>query len=840
LKVIIAKVLFLILIVSFFLACNAVKRVPDGQFLLMDNKFNIEGQEVKNDSLNSIALQKPNLKLLKIPIALHVFNLAKANPDSAFYAKFIKDTIKFNKLSKILSEKQVYRLGESFWYKGRHNLFKDIGEAPSIIDGVKTKRTLERLQQYYYNRGYFNNFGTSSVDSVAQKKAIVSYDLTLGHQYKLDSINKKISSIQLDSIYEQLKFNSFLKSGEPYFAENFNKERGRLTSYFRNHGVYNFQKNNILFSIDTINTNKKANVKLIINSFQKRIGDSIFNFPFKISRIKKIQVFVDQKKDLEVNTIDSLTYKGINFISKGPLKYKPKALYNAIFLKLNDVYSDEKVSQTNQVINNLKMFNFPIIQIEELKDSTGLVSNIYLQSKERYGFGFATDIIHNNIQQVGLIGNISFSLRNVFKRADIFEIGARANIGSSKDIATADDRFFNIFEIGIDTRLIFPRILLPFNTQKIIPYSALPSTTLNAGFSKQTNIGLDKESLTSTLNFNWRPNKKSIINFDLFSIQYINNLNIDNYFNVYQSSYNQLNTIAQIYPFSAPYLIDGNLSIPQGANQFILDAILQPSISDDDRRSVIRILERKERLTQNNLILSSAISYTINTKNSNSDSSFSMFRTRIESAGGLLSLLTKKSDQSESKKIFDIPFSQFAKIDLEFTKQWDLKNNNIIALRGFLGFAMPYGNSQDVPFIRSYFAGGANDIRAWRPYSLGPGSSQTDLDFNEANFKLTFNAEYRFKIYRSFRGALFADAGNIWHLADNLAKFDQFGFKGFSSLREMALATGFGLRYDLSMFVIRIDWGFKTHNPALAIDRRWFTDFSIDKSVLNFGVNYPF
>ena len=110
------------------------------------------------------------------------------------------------------------------------------------------------------------------------------------------------------------------------------------------------------------------------------MGDSIVNFPFKISRIKKIQVFVDQKKDLEVNTIDSVTYKGINFISKGPLRYKPKALFNAIFLKLNDIYSDEKVSQTNQVINNLKMFNFPIIQIEELKDSTGLVSNIYLQN----------------------------------------------------------------------------------------------------------------------------------------------------------------------------------------------------------------------------------------------------------------------------------------------------------------------------------------------------------------------------------------------------------------------------------------------------------------------------
>lgn len=837
------KVLLITLCSAFFIACNAVKRVPDGQFLLVDNKITINDTINKDSDVGSIPLQQPNIKFLKKPFALYTYNLAKPNPDSVFYNKYIKDTIKFRKLSNIISEKQVYKLGESFWHKGRHNLLKKIGEPPVIVDANRSKRSLQRLQQYYFNNGYFNNFGNFSIDSIANKKAVINYNLTLGHQYLIDSISHKIQSVQLDSMFQKIKAKSFIKTNEPYQSEKFEQERKRLTDYFRNHGVYNFQKNYITFQVDTINTNKKANIKYQIDYLQKRVGDSINYYPFKVHRIKKIQVFLDQKKSLDKgeDAIDSLTYEGINFISKGKLKYKPKAISNAIFLKLNQIYSDEKVSQTHQVLNNLKMFNFPSINIEEQIDSTGVVANIYLQSKERYGFGYANDIISNNIQQIGLIANTSFSIRNIFKRAETLEFGVRANIGSSKDIATDNDRFFNIFEFGIDSRLSFPRILLPFKTDKFIPYYMLPTTNFNVGFTKQTNIGLNKENLTSNFNYNWQPNKRSNFSFDLFSIQYVNNLNINNYYNVYQSSFNQLNNIANRYDFSEPFKDEnGFLTIPNGADNFILAAIGNADVTDTDLRSIIRILERKFRLTQNNLILSSAIAYSKNTRKSPNDFTFSVFKARLESAGNLLSLFAKKDEATQTGSIFNVAYSQFVKTDLEFSKQWDLKKSNVMAIRGFVGFAKPYGNSTNIPFIKSYFAGGSNDIRAWRPYSLGPGRAEGLFDFNEANFKLTFNAEYRFNIYRSFKGALFADAGNIWHLMDDFGDDDEIGFKGISSLKDLALATGFGIRYDLSMFVIRLDLGFKTYNPALPMGDRWFTDFKLKKSVLNIGVNYPF
>ena len=145
----------------------------------------------------------------------------------------------------------------------------------------------------------------------------------------------------------------------------------------------------------------------------------------------------------------------------------------------------------------------------------------------------------------------------------------------------------------------------------------------------------------------------------------------------------------------------------------------------------------------------------------------------------------------------------------------------------------------NIPFSRSYFSGGSNDNRAWQPYSLGPGSSGATNDFNEANMKIAISGEFRFKILGSLKGALFADAGNIWNVLDNVAD-EKSTFTNLRDLKDIALGSGFGLRYDLSFFVIRFDLGFKTYNPANENSKRWFREYNFGHSVLNFGINYPF
>jgi len=89
------------------------------------------------------------------------------------------------------------------------------------------------------------------------------------------------------------------------------------------------------------------------------------------------------------------------------------------------------------------------------------------------------------------------------------------------------------------------------------------------------------------------------------------------------------------------------------------------------------------------------------------------------------------------------------------------------------------------------------------------------------------------------KGAFFADAGNIWNVFDNVED-PNATFNGFESLEDLALGTGFGLRYDFTYFVIRLDTGFKTYNPALEKSKRWFSDFNLNDAVFNIGINYPF
>jgi outer membrane protein assembly factor BamA len=376
-----------------------------------------------------------------------------------------------------------------------------------------------------------------------------------------------------------------------------------------------------------------------------------------------------------------------------------------------------------------------------------------------------------------------------------------------------------------------------------------PSTYFSAGFAKQQNIGLDKENFTSVLNYSWTPSAKTNVKFDFVNLQYVKNVNIANYFNVYTSSYNQLNDLAQIYN-NDPLLVDseGNLTKEKGGADTFMENATNGSISTLDPNSseyktIKSIKERKQRLTENNLIFASNFSYSKTSQKDFFDKEFYSFKTKIESAGNIMSLIADISKQPKnsdgSRNIFGLQYSQYIKGEFDYIKHWDLKHNKSIAFRSFFGMAIPYGNSKSIPFSRSYFAGGSNDNRGWQSYSLGPGSSGGTNDFNEANMKITLNTEFRFKFFGNLNGALFADCGNIWNIFDSETD-EKKVFSGIKSLKDIALGTGIGFRYDFSFFVFRLDWGFKTYNPALDENRRWLTEMALNKSVLNIGINYPF
>lgn len=842
------KISLFILIGIIISACNTVKRVPDGKQLLTKNKILVNDKKEKDDDVVAQLYQEPNSSIFGYRLRLNLFNLAKENPDSIYKAKFIKNPEKYKRKAKWLSKKQVDRLGKSFWYFGIHNFLKKTGEPPVIIDKKSTEKSALRLKSYYFNHGYFSNKTSYKIDSLTPKKGRVEYSVITGNPFFLDTINIKISTPVLDSMYQARKTLTLLKTGNQYKKEDFDAERSRITTNFRNTGVFHFQQNFINFNIDTLNTANKANVDLNIENYSYREGDSTRTVPFKIYKISEVNIYTD----IKTKNADSITYKDFNLYSSTKLKYRPKAITDAVFITKGSLFADFRTTLTSRYLSNLKVFNYPSIQytVDTREGATNsLIADIYLIPRKKYSFGAGLDLTHSNIQDFGISGNTSLSIRNIFRGAETLEIALRGNIGTSKYLANPNDNFFNVSEYGLDMRLNFPRIFFPFKTEKIIPKNMIPSTSLSIGYAKQKNIGLDKENFTSAMTYNWNPKRNTTARFDLFNIQFVKNVNTGNYFNVYQSSYGVLNELAQnpAYAVSPSYFdIDNNLIIEAGTSGFISEVLATPPTvftSTADFKIIKSIEERRRRLTENNLIFATSYGYSKTTKTDLNDNTFYTFKTKIESAGNFLSLMAiaanKPKNENGKKTIFDVEYSQYAKTEFEFIKHWDLKRKKILAMRAFAGIAIPYGNSDNIPFSRSYFAGGSNDNRAWKSYGLGPGSSGATNDFNEANLKLAFSTELRFNLFGDLNGAVFVDAGNIWNVFDDIED-EKSVFSGLKSLENSAIGSGFGLRYDFSFFVVRLDIGFKTYNPAEEIGNRWFREYNFGHSVLNIGINYPF
>ncbi len=851
LKKVVTKISFLIVIGIFISACNAVKRVPNSKQLLVSNKIIIDGKNNKNDIVETLLSQKPNSQILGFKFRLNLYNLAKLNPDSIYKAKFIASPDKLKRQSWLLSEKQVKRKGKSFFYFGIHNFLKSTGEAPVILDNFKTEKSVLRLKTFYFQKGYFNNIVDAKTDSVGTKRASVRYIVSLGNASAIDSIRTNIESPALDSLYKINQSQSIIKSGKIYNSSDFDNEKNRITTHFRNSGAYDFQSSNVLFVMDTVGTKGKVNVLLQIKNQVLRSGDSSITRPFHLYKISRVNIYTDLPTPENKTIADSITYKNFHLYGYQKIKYRPKAITDAVFINQGGYFSDVKENLSRRYLTNLRIFNFPSINyFDDLNVENGhaKVARIILKPLPKFRFTWNTDVLHSNIQQFGLAGGLSIAVRNVFNRAETFEITARANPGFSRDLANPKNNFFNILEYGIDLKLNFPRILFPFETEKIISKAMIPSTVLNLGFAKQENIGLDRENFIGSMYYSWTPKQKNTARFDLFNIQYVNNINTANYFNVYNSSYEALNELAKIYNTKPEYFdnnVARNLTIAEnGADGFIND-VLNGTIptSTEAFKSIRSIEERRRRLTENNLIFATSFQFTKTTSDGRGDANFYTIKSKIEAAGNVLSLFTAASKEIDNsinkKKIFGIEFSQYIKGEIEYIKHWDLKNDKVFATRTFVGLAVPYGNSDNIPFVRSYFAGGPNDIRAWQPYSLGPGGSGAINDFNEANLKITTSAEFRFKIVNDLKGALFIDAGNIWNVFDNVTDKPSI-FENLNSLKNIAVGSGIGLRYDLNFFVFRADLGYKTYNPSNIVNDRWFSDFSFSKTVLNIGINYPF
>ena len=786
-------------------SCSISKNLIGNEKLIKNNKLFVNDQLVAKDTLSGLFIQKKNSTFIGIPIGALIYSSSKKNTDSIFN-NWINKKNKRKRLTKIFSEKQVDQLKD--YYKNFNEWKKNNGEKIEIIDSSKTLATTKNLNSYFQNIGFLENKVVSEiiVDENNTNYGDVNYKVTTGPQYYVGEIDTMIESTVLDSLYKINFDKSFLKKNDLFKTKNFELERERLNKLFKNSGVYNFQINSILYDVE-------------IDS-----SSNIFSLPVKI---------IITGKNYTIHKIDKISITNIK--KDGNFDFNKDFLNSQIKFKVGEKFNDSLRTLTLQNFNKLDLFSFPSVSYSFIKNKKNkLEANIILNSKKKHAIGFGFDIKQSNIEDIGISFENKFKTRNIFKNGENLELSAVGSIGKSGDIT--------ISQLNYDMSLKFPKFLLLGQRINNKPQIYNPRSYINLGASNQRNIGLDRNSLKFDFNYSW-DKENNFFNFSPAQVELIKNKRIQNYFNVYSNSYDLINEIAKDYTSDSKYFINGNLGIPNGINLFINDAltILKSSINTDDLNKIGYINNRKKRLTTNNLIIGSSFSVSNNYDNRYDKNNFNQWRVKFKSAGLLTNVFMRKNNVNADgfKTISNIPFSQFFKSELSYIKHWDIGENSTIATRYFLGFAIPYGNSENIPFSESFFGGGSNDNRAWEVYRLGPGSSGAKDEFNEGNFKIALNFEYRFKMLGRFNGALFTDIGNIWNLLDDTDDSSR-KFDGFKDLNELAIGSGFGLRYDSGLFVFRLDMGLKTYNPALTKERRWFKDFSLKKAVFNIGLNYPF
>ncbi len=261
-KVSLLKILLILFFLSIVSSCNVVKRVGENELLLTGTSVTVNDKKNNKEAINNLLYQKPNAKALGIPLRLHIYNLARPNRDSLFEIWLDKNPKRRERLNKVYSQKQVNKLKESSL--GFNNWLKKTGEAPTIIDTVKTNKSIKRLEDYYFANGWFDRSVSYKITENENRRATLDFNVQTGKPYLLDSITETISSPVIDSLFEVTKSKSIIKSGRQFNVAEFDLERNRLTSNFRNSGVFFFTQDYIRFDIDTIVSNRKVDVAIKI------------------------------------------------------------------------------------------------------------------------------------------------------------------------------------------------------------------------------------------------------------------------------------------------------------------------------------------------------------------------------------------------------------------------------------------------------------------------------------------------------------------------------------------------------------------------------------------------
>jgi outer membrane protein insertion porin family len=671
------------------------------------------------------------------------------------------------------------------------------GEPPILLSSVKPTATSAIIDAKLFNIGLFNS---STESKIVEKKHTAKVVFT-SHIHKPYLVKELIYAISNDSLSRLIlteKDKSLIKPGEEYNLDQLKNERIRIDALLKNNGYFYFSPDYLLFKADTSNINRTVSFKLTLK-------DSIPSNALTIFRINN--VYINQNYSLNERRIDStkdtLIFEKIVFLGKeARMAIRPKVLSNSIYLRKNEIFSRQNhVITLNRLMS---MGNFKLVQINFSENSAawpGLLDvNILMTPMSKHTFRAEMDMVSKSNNYTGPRMNLSVLNRNAFGGAELLNLTLA---GAFETQFSGDTKNQFSYSYNPQLELTFPRFLVPFNIRRTSSIY-IPKTRLLLSYNYMKRVDyFDMQTFQFIYGYKWKENIRKEHELNPIDVSY--------------TSIGNKSTVFTDLLKSNPYL----------AKSYEERFIAGGSYSFNYNEQVM--LDKKMQYYAH---FTSELAGTV----------FSL----AKAIGG------EKVSASNPSRVAGSIYSQYAKMSLDARGFFNFRDKNKLALRFFAGVAKPFGNSSVLPYTKQFFSGGPNSIRAFQINSVGPGTYYQDpklAGFLQlgGDIKLETNAEYRFGIYRYFKGALFVDAGNVWLLQSNPSEIGT-PFVVSKFLNELAVGAGMGLRVDVSFFILRFDLAMPLRKPWLEDNHRWVTnqiDFGSsawrnDNLVLNVAIGYPF
>ncbi|MEP7231015.1 MAG: BamA/TamA family outer membrane protein [Ginsengibacter sp.] len=673
--------------------------------------------------------------------------------------------------------------------------FRKIGQPPVLLSSVNVDYNTKVLQNFQENIGYFD--AQAEGDTVVKhKKGHATYTLTPGPVYTIQTVQFDMDSSSLGSAIRTTRANSLLKTGDPFNLEVIKAERTRIDAILKEEGYYYFSPELLIINADSTVGVHKVDMHLLVKEKTPAVAkkpyiiDDVYIFPnYRVNAMRN-----------DTSYANSSLYNGY-YIVDPQKKFKPQLFPRILRFDSGDVYNRTDHNITLSRLINLDVFKFVNNRFENSANSegdTGRLNTFYYLTplkKKSLKAEISGNTKSNNY--VGSLVTFTFRNRNVFRGAEHLDV--HANIGSEVQYS-GSQRGYNTYTLGGGVTFSIPKFVVPFfrfNTTNAF----VPNTKITLNYDLLNRVKLyTLNSFTASLGYTWKPNIKVQQEFNPFVINYVRALNV-----------------TQKY-------IDSLASNP----------ILKHAID-----------------TQ--FVIGSNYSYTIDPLINNPYGTGFYFNGLADLSGNVAGLLIKPDAVDGKKRLFGTQISQYIKAQLEGRYYYAFTKSTRLANRVIVGLGYPYGNSTELPFIKQFFIGGNNSIRAFRSRSIGPGTYRDpradSLSFfpdESADIKLEMNTELRLKVNGIIESAFFIDAGNIWlYNKDPNRPGGEFTKDFFNQL---AVGTGIGLRLDLTILLLRIDLATPVRKPWLDPGQRWVLnqinfsnrDWRRQNLVLNLAIGYPF